>query len=39
METTTGFDWALLLPFLGASLAAGMTGWMFKPGDWYESLI
>ncbi len=37
MEAAT-FDWALIGLFLGASLAAGLTGWMFKPGDWYESL-
>jgi len=34
-----GIDWALAAPFLGASVAAGLTGWMFKPGAWYESLV
>ena len=36
---TTGFDWPLFGLFLGASLAAGMTGWLFKPGDWYVALV
>lgn len=33
------FDWGLFALFMGASLAAGLTGWMFKPGDWYEGLV
>jgi tryptophan-rich sensory protein len=39
VTVTTGFDWPLFGLFLGASLAAGMTGWLFKPGDWYEALV
>ena len=35
----TGFDWGLFGLFLGASVAAGLTGWLFKPGAWYESLV
>lgn len=35
----TGFDWGLFGLFLGASVAAGITGWMFKPGAWYEGLV
>ena len=35
----TGFDWGLFGLFLGASVAAGITGWMFKPGTWYEGLV
>lgn len=34
-----GFDWGLFGLFLGASAAAGITGWMFKPGAWYEGLV
>lgn len=32
-------DWGLAGLFLCASLAAGLTGWMFKPGDWYGGLV
>lgn len=42
METTTlvpGFDWQLASLFLIASVAAGLTGMLFKPGAWYESLV
>ncbi len=38
VTTTAGFDWTLALLFLGASLAAALTGWMFKPGTWYDGL-
>jgi len=31
-------DWTLFLIFLAASAAAGATGMLFKPGDWYEGL-
>lgn len=34
-----GAGWALLVPFLGASVAAGLTGVIFKPGAWYEGLV
>ena len=34
-----GFDWGLFGLFQGASFAAGLTGWMFKPGAWYEGLV
>ncbi len=32
-------DWSLFAVFLAASVAAGATGMLFKPGDWYESLV
>lgn len=32
-------DWMLFLVFLAASAAAGVTGMLFKPGDWYEGLV
>lgn len=32
-------DWTLFLIFLAASAAAGATGMLFKPGDWYEGLV
>lgn len=32
-------DWPLFALFLGASVAAGATGMLFKPGDWYEGLV
>ena len=31
-------DWLLFLIFLATCLAAGSTGAMFQPGDWYKSL-
>jgi tryptophan-rich sensory protein len=31
-------DWILFLIFLGSCIAAGSTGAMFPPGDWYDSL-
>jgi tryptophan-rich sensory protein len=31
-------DWFLFLIFLATCLAAGSTGAMFQPGDWYKSL-
>ena len=31
-------DWGLVGTFLAASVAAGATGMIFKPGDWYEGL-
>ncbi|MBT9247155.1 tryptophan-rich sensory protein [Gemmobacter fulvus] len=34
-----GFDWQLAFLFLIASAAAGLTGVLFKPGAWYESLV
>lgn len=34
-----GFDWGLFGLFLAASVAAGITGWMFKPGAWYDGLV
>ncbi len=30
--------WALFLIFLAACLAAGSTGGLFSPGDWYRNL-
>jgi benzodiazapine receptor len=42
METTViaaGMNWQLAGLFLLASFAAGLTGWLFKPGIWYESLV
>ena len=32
-------DWGLAATFLAASVAAGATGMIFKPGDWYEGLV
>jgi tryptophan-rich sensory protein len=31
-------NWTILLAFLTASVAAGATGSLFKPGEWYETL-
>ena len=31
-------DWGLFLTFLAACGAAGATGAMFEPGDWYDGL-
>ncbi len=31
-------DWGLFLTFMAACVAAGATGAMFKPGDWYKAL-
>jgi tryptophan-rich sensory protein len=31
-------DWVLFLIFLATCLAAGSTGAIFQPGDWYKSL-
>lgn len=31
-------DWLLFLTFFAACVAAGSTGSMFPPGDWYERL-
>ena len=31
-------DWGLFLIFLGACAAAGATGSLFPPGEWYRSL-
>ncbi|NYS23424.1 tryptophan-rich sensory protein [Rhodobacteraceae bacterium 2376] len=31
-------DWMLFLTFLAATAAAGATGSMFEPGEWYEDL-
>ncbi|MGB8811639.1 MAG: TspO/MBR family protein [Paracoccaceae bacterium] len=31
-------SWGIFLTFLAASMAAGATGMLFKPGDWYEGL-
>lgn len=31
-------DWMMLWPFALASVAAGATGMLFKPGVWYEGL-
>ena len=31
-------DWFLFLIFLATCLAAGSTGAVFQPGDWYKSL-
>jgi tryptophan-rich sensory protein len=31
-------DWRLFLIYLSACVAAGSTGQLFPPGDWYESL-
>ena len=31
-------DWGLFLTFLAACMAAGATGALFKPGDWYDGL-
>lgn len=42
METVvvaSGIDWQLAGLFLLASFAAGLTGWLFKPGAWYDSLV
>ena len=31
-------DWMLSLTFLAACVAAGSTGVIFRPGDWYDGL-
>lgn len=31
-------DWGLFATFLAACMAAGATGAMFQPGDWYDGL-
>jgi benzodiazapine receptor len=31
-------DWTLFVIFLGACLAAGATGALFEPGEWYRGL-
>lgn len=31
-------DWMLFFIFLGACFAAGATGAMFQPGEWYKAL-
>ena len=31
-------DWGLFIIFLGACFAAGATGAMFSPGQWYDDL-
>ncbi|MEM8552470.1 MAG: TspO/MBR family protein [Pseudomonadota bacterium] len=31
-------DWTLLIAFFGANLAVAVTGAVFLPGEWYESL-
>lgn len=35
---TLAVDWQIFLAYLAAAVAAGSTGIMFKPGDWYAGL-